>query len=80
MYFFVGLIPPNPEEISSTLHDLVAATMVVDASFLHVEQLSILINSTGFTVISNEGRIVEEALKYNDIQGWKNFVTKVLLS
>jgi len=76
-----GLIPPNPENISSTLHDLVSAFMIVENEFLIKNNLPIMIESTGDTVITTLGRTVTEATSWKSpqaIKNWGEYIASVL--
>jgi len=89
-----GILPPNPINMSSTLHDLVAASMVVELlecftpyyncfpgenQDFNLQDTYLLINSSGFTNIDIiNGRMVVEALSFVDQDTWTRNIAKVL--
>lgn len=76
-----GIYQTDPKIRASTLHDLVAASMVLnDASkYLVVETLPIMINDTGYTLISSDkGRDVHEATYWKQNEQWFEWMANVL--
>jgi inosine-uridine nucleoside N-ribohydrolase len=73
--------PANPQTKSSTLHDLVAAYMIDGNDYLMYQNLNIVVNGTGFTLIDSKGKSVVEALqwiKFTGINGWSQTVANLL--
>lgn len=74
-----SLIPPDVRTVSSTVHDLVAAMLVVDDSALSLQSLDMSINSVGMTLDGNQGRLVAEALKWVDFEVFSATVALALM-
>jgi inosine-uridine nucleoside N-ribohydrolase len=78
-----GLKPPNLFNRSSSLHDLVSASFIPmhwnqSSSYWIFDNLSISINSTGFTNINKKnGKIIQESLSWKNIQHWFEFMTAI---
>lgn len=70
---------PDACEGSSILYDTVAIHLASSTEFIEMKQMNISVTDDGFTVEDNQnGREVEVALAWKDIEGYKRFLSDTL--
>ena len=68
------------KQSTPVLFDTVAAYLAISEGFLNIKDLSIKINNKGYTEIDAQGRKIRCAVSWNDLDGYRNWLVKRLLS
>ena len=72
----------QPEAVteSSILYDTVAVHLVSSTEFLEMEEVHMLVNDEGYTKESEEGRTMKVAVRWSNMEAYKDFLVDTLLS
>jgi inosine-uridine nucleoside N-ribohydrolase len=65
----------SAERHSSTLFDTVAVYLAMRQDFCQMEKLGVRVTDDGFTVIDPQGSMVNAAMSWKDLEGFKEFLT-----
>jgi len=69
----------NPEVASSTLFDTVAVYLAFAEDLLGMERLGIRVTDDGYTVIDEDGKLVNCAMQWKDLEAFEDFLVDRLI-